>query len=94
MALEARNYIQPIHVSQRRWGTVGFHLAGFVDYDGEPSFGCEVKLLMTRQFVTQIMIFLLTWPEHFLEDFFGIEQEMVTSPGARTIDYLGVWKSF
>ena len=32
---EARNYIQPIDVSQYPWGTVGFHLAGFVDYEGD-----------------------------------------------------------
>lgn len=37
LASEARNYVQPIDVSQHPWGTVGFHLAGFVDYEGEPT---------------------------------------------------------
>ena len=36
LASEANNHIRPIDVSQEPGGTVGFHLAGFVDYEGEP----------------------------------------------------------
>lgn len=37
LASEIRTFIQPIDVSHNPWGTVGFHLAGFVDYEGEPT---------------------------------------------------------
>jgi len=36
LATEIRNFIQPIDVSQHPLGTVGFHLAGFIDYQGSP----------------------------------------------------------
>lgn len=35
LAFEANNHIQPINVTQDPFGTVGFHLAGFVDFEGE-----------------------------------------------------------
>lgn len=36
LASEINNNIQPINVTQNPFGTVGFHLAGFVDFKGEP----------------------------------------------------------
>ena len=36
LASETNNHIQPIDVTQDPFGTVGFHLAGFVDFKGEP----------------------------------------------------------
>lgn len=35
LASEINNHVQPIDVTQDPFGTVGFHLAGFVDFEGE-----------------------------------------------------------